>query len=152
VQSLQSLSKGGDPHEVMRFLQLVGPAIAAHLQRFENDQTREGVHKQLTEQLKKISQGADKLKQALVKQSQEQKAQAQKQQQTMTDAQLKQAKAKSDIQLKQVKTQAQLKQSQEKHQLKMAQGVQDLHLKDATTAAEIHRNRIKAFAESSSDE
>jgi hypothetical protein len=147
MQSLQSLQKGGDPHEVMRFLQLVGPAIAAHLKRFENDPTREQVHKALTEQLKQISQGADQLKQALVKQSQEQKAQQQKQQQTMTDAQLKQAKTKSDIQLKQIKTQAQLKQSQEKHQMKMAHEVQDLHLKDASTAAEIHRNRIKSLAE-----
>ena len=151
MQSLQSLSKGGDPHEVMRFLQLVGPAIAAHLKRFEQDPTRKQVHEQLTEQLKQISQGADQLKQALMKQAQEQKAQAQKQNQTMTDAQLKAAKLQSDIKLKQVKTQAALKQSQEKHQLKMAQGVQDLHLKDATTAAEIHRNRIKSIADSSNE-
>jgi hypothetical protein len=151
MQSLQSLSKGGDPHEVLRFLSLAGPAIAAHLKRFEQDPTRKQVHEQLTGQLKQIGQATDKLKQGLMKQAQEQKAQQQKQQQTMTDAQLKQAKAQSDIALKKVKTQAQLKQSQEKHQLKMAQGVQDLHLKDATTAAEIHRNRIKAFADSSNE-
>jgi len=147
MQSLQSLQKGGDPHEVLRFLSLAGPAIAAHLQRFEQDPTRKQVHEQLTGQLKQIGQATDQLKQGLMKQAQEQQAQQQKQQQTMTDAQLKQAKTQSDIQLKQVKTQAQLKQSEQKHQMKMAQEVQDLHLKDAKTAAEIHRNRIKAFSE-----
>ena len=151
IQSLQSLQKGGDPHEVLRFVQFAGPAIAAHLKRFEQDPTRKQVHEQLTNQLKQIGKATDKLKQALMKQAQEQKAQQQKQQQAMTDAQLKQAKAKSDIQLKQVKTQAQLKQSQEKHQMKMAQEVQSLHLKDATTAAEIHRNRIKSIADSSNE-
>ena len=147
MQSIQSISKGGDPHEVLRFLHLIGPAIMAHLQRFEKDPTRQQVFKALSDQLKQIGQATDKLQQGLMKQAKEQQGQEQRQQQTMTDAQLKQAKLQHDIQLKNVKTSAQLKQSQEKHQLKIAHEVQDMQLKDASTAAEIHRNRIKAFQE-----
>ena len=147
MQSIQSLSKGGDPHEVLRFLQLIGPAIAAHLQRFEKDPTRQQIHQALTEQLKQISQAADKLKQALVKQAQEQKQQQAKTQGAMTDAQLKQAKLQHDMQLKTAKTKAQLQQSEQKHRLKIAHEVQDMQLADAKSASEIHLNRIKAFQE-----
>lgn len=147
VQALQSLQKGGDPHEVLRFLQLIGPAIAAHLKRFAQDPTRKQVYQQLSEQLKQIAQGTDKLKQELMEQAKQQQVQQQKQQQTMNDAQLKQAKAQSDIQLKKAKTAAQLKQSDEKHRMKMAQEMQDMQLQDLSTAAEIHRNRIRALEE-----
>lgn len=147
MQALQSVPQGGDPHDVLRFVQFAGPAIMAHLQRFEKDPTRQQIHEALTAQLKQIGQASDKLKQDLMKQAKEAQGRAQQQQTAMTDAQLKQAKLQSDVQLKQVKTQAQLRQSEEKHRLKIAHEVQDLQLKDATTAAEIHRNRIKAFQE-----
>jgi hypothetical protein len=152
LQALQSLQKGGDPHDVLRFLTLDGPAIMAHLQRFAKDPTRQQVYKALEAQLKKIGQAADKLKQALTKQAQEKKAQQQKTQATMTDAQLKQAKLQQDMKLKQAKTAAQLKQSEEKHRLKLAHEMQDMQLADASTAAEIHRNRLKAFVDNGSDD
>lgn len=139
-QSLQSLQRGGEPHEVLRFLVLCGPAIAAHLQRFQSDPTRKGIHEALTEALKQIAQGTDQLKMALAKQSKAQQEQAQKQNQVMSDQQLKAAKLKSDIQLKQAKWQAQLRQSAQRQQFDQA-------LEDASTAHDMTLKRIKAFQE-----
>ena len=147
TQAIQSLQQGGNPHDVLRFLQLCGPAIAAHLQRFEKDPTRENIHKALTEQLQKIAKGTDELKKALIKQAKEQQGQQQKQQATMTDAQLKQAKLQHDMQLKDTKTQAAMRQSEEKHRLKMIQAGQDLQIADAEAAANIHRSNMRAFSQ-----
>jgi hypothetical protein len=147
TQSLQSLQQGGDPHEVLRFLQLCGPAIAAHLQRFAKDPTRESIYTALSQHLKTIAQASDNLKQQLVKQSKQQQGQQQKQQATMTDAQLKQAKLQHDMQLKDTKTQAAMRQSEEKHRLKMVQAAQDLQIADATAAAGIHRDNMRSFSQ-----
>jgi hypothetical protein len=153
TQALQSLQKGGDPHDVLRFLSLDGPAIMAHLKRFEQDPTRQQIYKALSQQAQKIGQATDQLKQQLTQQAKQQQAQQQKTQGAMTDAQLKQAKTQHDIQLKTVKTQAQLKQSEEKHRLKVAHEMQDLQINDAKAASEIHINRLKAFSDNgSSDE
>ena len=146
-QAIQSLQKGGDPHEVLRFLQLCGPAIAAQLQRFAQDPTRQDVHKALSEQLKKIGKATDELKKALVKQTKEQQDRQQKQQQVMTDAQLKEAKLQHDIKTKDTKTQAAMRQSEQKHRLKMAQAMQDMQIADAEAAADIHRGNMRAFQE-----
>lgn len=151
MSAINSLKQGGDPHEVFSFLQLCGPAIAAHLQRFSKDPTRQDVYKAFTEQYKKIAKATDELHKALQKQAQQQKEQQQKQQQVMNDQQLAQAKLKGDMQLKNAKAAAAMKQSQEKHQLKIAQTLQDMQIKDASAAADIHINRMKAFAGDSSD-
>ena len=42
VQAVQSVQQGGDPMEVLKFMQLDGPAILAHLKRFANDPMRAG--------------------------------------------------------------------------------------------------------------
>ena len=147
MQALQSLQKGGDPHEVLRFLTLDGPAIAAHLQRFAADPTRKQVHDQLEGQLKKIASATDQLKQALMKQAKDQQAQQQKQQQVMNDQQIAAQKLQGDMQLKKAKVAAQLKQSEEKHRLKMAHELQDMQLQDLTTAADVRRNNMRSFSE-----
>jgi hypothetical protein len=149
MQALQSVSKGGDPHDVLRFLMLDGPAIMAHLQRFSKDPTRQQVFKALSQQMQKIAQATDQLKQALTQKAKQQQAQQKKTQGAMSDAQLKQAKLQQDMQLKRAKTAAQLKQSEEKHRLKIAHEVQDMQLADASTAADIHRNRMKSFSSKS---
>jgi hypothetical protein len=149
MQALQSVSKGGDPHDVLRFLMLDGPAIMAHLQRYSKDPTRQQVFKALSQQMQKIAQATDQLKQALTQKAKQQQAQQKKTQGAMSDAQLKQAKLQQDMQLKRAKTAAQLKQSEEKHRLKIAHEVQDMQLADASTAADIHRNRMKSFSSKS---
>jgi hypothetical protein len=138
VDALTSLQQGGNPLEVLAFLTLCGPAIAAHLERMMNDITRKKVYSVLEKQWEMLAMQTDKLRALTMKIQEQAKAQQQAQAQAMTDEQLKAAKTQSDIALKTVKTQAQLQQSQEKHQLKMAQGVQDLKLKDAMTASQIH--------------
>jgi hypothetical protein len=140
VQALQSLQKGGDAHDVLRFLTLDGPAIGAQLKRFANDPTRKAIHDQLSQQYNSIAKAVQKLKQQLVQQAQQQQAQQQKQQQTMSDTQLKAAKLKADIALKNQKQQAMLRQREETHRQKMA-------LADASTAHEMSLNRIKALQE-----
>lgn len=139
-QSLQSIQKGGDPYEVLRFLSLDGPAIAAHIQRMEGDKTREGMVKAFKQQLQDIAKQTDQLKQNAVQDSKQRQQQAQKQNATMTDQQLKALKLKSDIALKAEKQRAQMQQREQKHR-------QDMALADATTAHDLSLNRIKAFEE-----
>lgn len=145
VQSLGSLQKGADPHEVLAFLEIAGPAIAAYLARFGKDPTRQQIHEQMSEQWKKLAKATDDLKKAMMKQAQDQKAQQQKTQQALTDEQIKSRKAQADISIKVAKTKAQLQQSGEKHRMKMRQDAQDLAISDAKAASEIHINRLKAF-------
>lgn len=140
MQSIQSIQRGGDPHEVLRFLSLAGPAIAAQLQRFANDPSRKAIHQALSQQLQQIAKATDQLKQALVKQAQQQKQQQQKQATMMNDLQLKNLKTRSDIALKNQKQQAQLVQRAQRHQFDMA-------LDDASTAHEMSLNRLRAFEE-----
>jgi hypothetical protein len=146
TQALQSLQQGADPHGVLTFLHVAGPAIAAHLKRFAKDPTRAVIFKEIEKQWKKLAELTDKLQKQIEQQGQSGKQQQDKTQQAMTDEQIKQAKAKNDIAIKTAKTKAQLKQSQEKHQQKMVQGQQSMALKDATVATDIHRkNRLAAF-------
>lgn len=146
-QAMQSLQQGANPMDVLKFLTIVGPAIAANLKKLSQDPTRQQQFKILTEQFKALAALTDKLKAQVQKMQEMAKQQQQKTQAAMNDQQLKQAKVQSDIQLKAVKTRAQLQQSAEKHQQKLTQGAQDMVLKDATTAAEIHRNRLRSMEE-----
>ncbi len=152
MQSLQSIQKGGDPHQVIAFLSLCGPAILAQLKRYANDPTRQGLFKQQMEQWKQISQAADELTKHLQDQANQQQQAQQNTQAAMTEEQLAAQKTQHDIQLKNVKTAAALKQSQEKHNLKMRQGIQNLALQDAKTAADIHRQNIVAKSNEKSAE
>jgi hypothetical protein len=140
MQAVASLQKGGDPHNVLRFLSLDGPAIAAHLQRFTNDPTRKGVHDALKQKLTLIAKATTTLKGMLAKATQNKKNQQGKQQQTMTDAQLKAAKLKADIQLKAQKQNATLAQRAQKQRF-------DFALADAQAAHDMTLDRISAFQE-----
>ena len=139
-QAIASLQQGGNPHDVLRFLQLAGPAIAAHLRRIENDPTRKAIHQELERHLKLIAKSSDDLKKALAQAAQQQKTQAQKTGQVMNDAQLKTIKTMTDIKLKTDKQQAQMQQRAERHRFDMA-------LADAETAHDLTLNRINALSE-----
>jgi len=139
-QALQSIQKGGNPLETLRFLNVSGPAAAAHLQRFAQDPTRKDIHDALEQQLQQIAKATDQLKKQLQQQGKQQQAQAKKQDGVMTDAQLKAAKLKADIQLKTQKQNAQLQQRAQKQQFDMA-------LADATTAHNMSLDRMRSLQE-----
>lgn len=144
VQGINSLKQGGDPHQVLAYLQIVGPATAACLSRFGQDPTRAQVHEKLMQQWKQLATLTDKLARSMESRAKALQQQEQKTSQAMTDEQIAQQKAQNDIQIKNVKTQAQLQQSQEKHNLKTAQTIQSMKLKDATTAHDIHLANLQA--------
>lgn len=141
AQALESLTQGANPMDVLAFLEVCGPAIAAHLRRFGQDPTRKQSFDILTQQWKQLAALTDKLRQQVQQMQETQAGQMEKTQSAMSDEQLKQAKALVDIQTKTAKTAAQLEQSKQKHDLKIQQGIQSMALKDAQTAADI---QIKA--------
>jgi hypothetical protein len=140
MQSIQSIQKGGDPHDVLRFLSMAGPSIAAQIQRIAKDPTRRNVYDQFKKQLAQIGKFVEQLKKQLMTQAKQQQAQQQKQQGVMSDIQLKAAKLKADIQLKQQKQNATLAQRAQAQQFGQA-------LDDARTAHDMTLNRIRAFAD-----
>jgi hypothetical protein len=169
VEAVKSIKMGADPAEVLKFLGLIGPAIAGHLKRFSQDPTRVQVFKNLMQQWQQLAAITDKLKDAVQQMAEGQQQQRQATQQAMTDDQIKQMKLQSDIALKTAKTKAQLGQGAEKnraklaqqqqaHQMQMAQRAQENQLstaekaqamviKDATAAADIRREEEFARAE-----
>lgn len=146
-QSLQSVQQGGNPLDVLRFLNTIGPAIAAHLQRLQGDPTRQELSNALSQQFKKIGMATDKLRKQVQQMGQQQQAQQQKTQNTLNDAQLKMLKLRSDVQLKQQKQNETMRQREQAHQLKLRQQLQDMALKDASTANDIHLSRMRSLEE-----
>ena len=147
VQAVQSVQQGGNPLDVLKFMQLDGPAIAKHLQRFAHDPLRAGAWKELSKQWQQLAKVVDDLTKMVQKQMQQQKQQQTQTASSMNDMQIANAKAQNDMKIKQAKTQQQLQIQREKHQLGTAKTVQDMRLSDAKTAAEIHRNRMKSMQE-----
>lgn len=152
VQAIQSLQQGANPMEVLAFLNICGPAIAAHLKRFAMDPTRQTEFKKLSEQWQMLAKLTDDLNKQMQKAQQQARQQQEATQQVMSEAQLAQAKTANDIQLKNVKTAAQLKQQAEKHNLKLAQGIQNLSLNDAKAASQIMIEQAKAEAQKGMEE
>jgi hypothetical protein len=140
VEALKSVQKGADPKEVLSFLNLSGPATAAHIKRMENDPLRKDVVDELVKQWKHLSTLVDRLKKLVQQQDQKQKGQQQKTQGAMSDAQIKIMKTRGELQLKSQKQQHAMA-------LKTAATRQNLAINDARTASEIHNNRLRAFRE-----
>ena len=132
VQSLQSLQQGGNPQEVLAFLQICGPAIMAQAQRFANDPVRKPIYDQIMAQWKQLATTTDKLQAQIKQMVQARTQQQQKTQAALNDQQIKTMKAQNDIALKQVKTKAQLA-------TQSAKTKQQLALADAQTASKITR-------------
>lgn len=152
AESLASIQQGADPMEVLKFIELAGPAIAAHLQRISMDPTRQDIYKSLTQQWKALVKVTDQLRQSIAKMQEMQAQQQDKTQQALSDQELAAAKTQADIALKTEKTRAQLLQSQQKHQVKIAQQLQDMKLNDARTAADITRDNALAKADAEKPE
>jgi hypothetical protein len=147
AQALGSLEQGADPREVYNFLEMVGPAIAAHVQRLAQDPTRQQAAKVLEEQLKEIAAATDQLRKR-IEQDAKQQQQAQQMdmksqmeaQIRMRDMQLDEAKAKQQMTLKQQKTELDMA-------LKRQKTSQGMALSDAKTASDIFRKNRTAAAQ-----
>jgi len=147
AQALGSLEQGADPREVYSFLEMVGPAIAAHIQRLEQDPTRQQAAKVLGEQLKEIAAATDQLGKRIQQDAQEQ----QQAQQMSAKMQMEAAAAQQKMQIDAAKAQQQMALKQQKTQVDMAlkqrKTQQGMALSDAKTASDIfRRNRAEQQA------
>lgn len=144
-----TLQQGGNPMEVYQFLEIIGPAILAHIKRMEPDPSRKEVVAFLMEQWKKLSQVHDKLGQELQKQKQQQmqqrQQQMQQQQQLMSDQALKQRQMQGDMAIK-------AKKQEQTMALKEAQTKQKMRLSDLTTAQKIRAKAAMEARPESEDE
>lgn len=135
-QAVESLTQGANPADVLQFLSMVGPAVMAHMKRFANDPTRQTIYKALSEQWKRLTVVADKLRDQVRRMYEAQAQQQEETQSALQDQQLKTLQTTSDIALKTAKTQASIKQSAEKH-------AQQLAIADAEAAAKIRNEAMK---------
>lgn len=157
MQEIQTVQQGANPLQVLNFLHLAGPAAAQHLERFKDDPTRKGIHKQLQEMLKAVAKATDQIAAKV----QQMAAQHQQQQpgangsQLPPDVQQKLAieDAKGQLKLKQMALshQQRLQQRKEQHEMQIAAEAQRTQAQiasmDATTAAEIRRGGLRSLGE-----
>lgn len=137
TQAINSLQQGGNPHEVLAFLMVCGPAIHAHLDRIVNNPTRKQVYQVLFQQWQQLAKVTDELSAHMQEQAQQQQEAQAKQAQAQAiqngqdpDTQIEAAKAGSKMKLDQAKAQQSMQLKQEKHN-------QNLALADASAAARI---------------
>lgn len=126
AQAAASLEQGANPAEVAAFLDIVGVATAAQLQRMAQDETRQPQYKALEAQWKELAKQADQIREMAAEQQPAQPAQPQ----PTADEQATMAKAKLDMEIKAAKAQQLLQQKQAKFEQEQA-------LNDAKTASEI---------------
>lgn len=163
----QSQGRGGiqQATEVLSFLQQVGPAAAAHIQRMAQDPTRKGQHAQMEKQLQQLAKAADQLNQKVQQALQQQQKEAQKRMQEQMQAGRKAlavaqgqdpqvvvglagVEAKRQVDTAKAQSQAQLKARKQAFDegLKAGKAQQDMALDDATTAASIVQEDKKTNA------
>jgi len=135
-----TLEQGANPQEVLSFLELIGQAIAKHLQRLARDPSRKALVKELSDGLKEMAQATDKLRQHVEQQAQQQQADQQRMQQ-------EQAAQQSDFALAKQRQDFELGLKAQKSQFgiqdKAVKTRQSMALKDATTAQQIRLNSAK---------
>ncbi len=151
AQAAASLQQGGDPHEVAAFIEGIGPHVAIHLSKIEEDPNRKQEFEVLNDQFEQLTRLHDQLikqVQQLDQQRQQQMAAQQKaqaiQQGTDPTVQIKAAQAQSDSQLKAQKAQQGMGIKQQSHQQKTLQAKQDMAISDAKAAADIARQNALA--------
>lgn len=150
-QAAESLQKGGNPLEVMHFIDAIGQHVAEHLQHMANDPTRKNEFKMLEEQWKKLAGFADNLRAEITRKAHEaaaQQAQAPQNGQPPPEVQAQMQKTQADIAMKAAKNKQLMQQKDEKHRQQMAQNSekfrQGLAINDAQTAADISRQHAEA--------
>lgn len=151
AQAADSMKQGGNPLEVMHFIDAIGQHTAEHLKHFESDPTRKNEFKMLEMQWKKLAKFADDLRAEITRQAQQaaaQQAQAPQNGQIPPDVAAKMKKTDADITMKDAKNKQLMQQKDDKHRQQMAQKDaqfrQGLAINDANTANDILRQHAEA--------
>lgn len=159
TEAINSIPEGGDPMQVLAFLEAVGPHIAIHLQGMSADKTRAREFQMLSQQFKKLGQVADKLRSQLEQQQKQQQmemerrraAMEKQRQQTeavMTDEELRRFEVQNKVALSREKADAQMEMKQQRHlqdlALKQQKANQELVIADTTAATDIRTKSAKA--------
>lgn len=150
AQAIQSVQEGASPPEVLRFVELCGQAVAAHLQRIAQDPTRKQVYQVLLKQFEQLGKLTDELRgmvEKIMAQNPPQNGNGQIDPETAAKVQ----KMRADMEMKAAKTQEQLKMRRESHDQQMREKQQshsqNLALRDAQTAVDIQTQSQQVAAE-----
>lgn len=156
-QAAGTVPKGANPMEVLQFLDIAVPAGIAHLQRFANDPSREGVAKQMTKMAQDLGQFTDQLKKQVQQQMEQAQSQGPQGPQLPPEVQqqlmIEDAKGKQKIQNMALSHQQRMTQRAQIHAQQMAEAADKARLdataKDVLTAADIRAKRLQAQAKAS---
>lgn len=140
VDALNSLANGGNPPQVLAFLDAAGQHMSQHLQQMQRDPMQAQAFRVSSAQFKELQRNADILRQQLSRMAQQQQQNAMRQQQMMSAQQLDQWEVNNKIRMQQQKTDAALEMKREKHN-------QGLVLADASTAADVSRKNMQVAAD-----
>jgi len=140
TQAVNTVQQGADPTQVVGFLDIIGPAIKAQLQRMSGDPLRKQAAKLLEQQADRLAQITDKLKKMIQQKAQQQQQQGKKTAQVMNDMQLANLETQSKIQDRNLKTRAALADKQVRTR-------QQLALADAKTASDLKLQHFRALNE-----
>lgn len=140
-QAAASLQKGGNPIDILHFIDAIGAHSMVHIQKLASDPVRQNEFQVLQSQWKELAGIADGLRKQIEQQArqaaeQQQERQSQEQPGMDPDTQAKMMKTDADIRMKEAKNQQLMRQKEEKHRQNMA-------LSDATTAASMQREQAK---------
>lgn len=153
-QAVQSLQQGARPEEVVGFLDLLGQAAAAHLQKMAADPSRKQIYQALHAQWQELANIHDQLVEQIQQQRQEQEQQQQENQMKQLEAMIAGNGNDPDHQLAAAKLQNNMRLAQAKAghgmELKTLKTRSDLALADARTAAEIRRKGAESKAKTQS--
>jgi len=142
-QAVQSLDQGARPEEVVGFLDLLGQAAAAHLQKMASDPSRKQIYQALQAQWQELAGIHDKLVEMIQSQQQEQ----QQRQQQMAQRAMEQ---NGELALKKMRQDVELQLKTEKSRFGMAEKAaktqQGMVLADLSTASEIRRKNAESKA------
>lgn len=150
-QAAESLQQGGDPMQVLMFLEGIGQHTLVHLQQESANKTTSQAQAVLLKQWKQLAGVADELKRSVMQMQQQAAQQQQKTIETMSDAELAQFETQKKLELSGMKAAGtlQLKKQRQDAELALKQQKQsaDIAMQDATTAASIHRDGAKTASE-----
>lgn len=143
-------------------IDVLGPAIAKHLDFIKDDPTRKSEFDAMSKQLKSIAKANAQLHQQQKQMQSEQSRKMQMAQRARAitngsdpETELKKAQVFSDIRLKTLKTKADLRNKEAKSRLnletKARQARQTMAVKDVTTAQDIRLKRATALQKKSAD-
>lgn len=144
VNSLNPQQGGGDPAQVLSFLEMAGPHIATHLEEMQRDPTQAQLFKAFEDQFKQLGQITDDLKKqaqkAMQRKQQEQAQLQQRQQAMMANGRLDEIELQNKLRMQQEKTDAMIRLKEQKQN-------QNLAIADVSTASEISRKNAVAAAD-----